>query len=98
MGENTLRPLGCYDCGLVYGGEGWMDALVSDEVWHKISPTHDEGGILCITCIARRCERLGLQDVPVQIVSGSLVGGYVTSIRPIVTQACEHDEPVFPSD
>lgn len=83
MSDNVIRPFGCYDCGLVYGGEGWMDVTVPDEVWHQISPTHDEGGILCITCIARRCERLLLENVPVKIQSGPLVNGYVTGIRPI---------------
>jgi hypothetical protein len=60
----------CADCELPYGGPGWIDAVVPNDVWRQISPTHDEGGILCITCMARRCEALGLEDVPVMLASG----------------------------
>lgn len=65
-------PLACYDCGLRYGGPGWMDAVVANDMWAKISPTGDEGGILCISCMARRCEALGLESVPCKITSGPL--------------------------
>lgn len=51
--------IGCYDCGLAYGSEGWIEAIIPNEVWRAISPTGDEGGILCITCIARRLRRRG---------------------------------------
>lgn len=66
------RPLGCYDCGFSYGGIGWVDVLVPNDVWAQISPTHDEGGVLCFNCIARRAERLGLTDVAVLLLSGPL--------------------------
>lgn len=55
-------PLACYCCGLLYGGLGWMDAVVPDDVWLEISPTGDGGGILCITCMARRCDARGIQS------------------------------------
>lgn len=73
----------CYDCKLEYGSSGWLDCIVSDDIWIRISPTGDEGGILCINCIAKRCDSLGLLDVPVAIQSGALVAGAVTHIRPI---------------
>lgn len=57
---------GCYDCNLPYGEPGWIEAIVPDEVWEIINPSyHERGGILCITCIARRCEEADLEDVPV---------------------------------
>lgn len=67
------RPVECHDCGRAYGGIGWMDASLSNEDWAKISPSGDENGILCISCMAARCERLGLKDVPIRIVSGPFV-------------------------
>lgn len=79
--------LTCHDCGLAYGGVGWIDALVSDDIWLQISPSHDEGGILCINCISKRCEQLGLDNVPVALQSGVLVNGTVTGVRPIVVSA-----------
>lgn len=57
----------CHDCGLAYGGEGWIECIVPDDVWRAIGPTGDEGGILCITCIARRAKRAGLKSVPVML-------------------------------
>jgi len=69
------HPLRCYDCGLLYSDNpAWMDAMIPDEAWEAINPTYDEGaGILCITCINRRCHEAGLQNVPVMIMSGSLI-------------------------
>ena len=59
----------CYDCGLEYGGESWIEAIVPDDVWLEISPTGSFGGILCISCIVKRLWQLGYnQDsVPVWI-------------------------------
>lgn len=47
-----------------------MDVHVDDQLWARISPTGDSGGILCITCMARRCEALGLTSVQMLITSG----------------------------
>jgi len=57
--------MACYDCGLEYGGIGWIEAIVPDKVWDSISPAGNQGGILCINCISRRLARRGLTDVPV---------------------------------
>jgi hypothetical protein len=59
---------GCHDCGLAYGGDGWIEAVIPDKVWKEISPNHDTSGVLCISCIARRLRGYGLsfdQEVPV---------------------------------
>lgn len=84
---NTIpNPLACYDCGFLYGAPGWLEVTIPDEVWEQINPTYHEGsGILCVTCIARRCEELGLQSVPVDFgIAGTFICGRVTGIRPIV--------------
>lgn len=59
----------CYDCGLPYGDERWIETSLPDDVWEQISPTGDENGLLCIACISARCKKLGFDDVPV-ILSG----------------------------
>lgn len=71
-------PLSCYQCRLPYSGEHWVEAVVEDGVWAKISPTGNEGGILCINCMAERLNRLGLRDVPVKITAGPM-----TAARPV---------------
>jgi hypothetical protein len=57
----------CEDCERAYGDEGWIECIVPDDVWRQISTTHDDGGILCISCISRRIKRLGLSNVPVML-------------------------------
>lgn len=59
----------CEDCGLAYGCERWVEAVIPDEMWEKINPGSEGGGILCIGCISRRLRRLGIDKVPV-ILSG----------------------------
>lgn len=63
-------PLACYDCGLLYGGPGWIDTTIPREDWEAISPTGGYGGILCITCMARKLEEVGREKVPLLIGSG----------------------------
>jgi hypothetical protein len=58
----------CADCHLMYGAPGFVDVYVQDDVWERIKPAHDpQGGILCLSCIVRRCALLGLERVPVQV-------------------------------
>ena len=66
-----LYPLAaCADCGLRYDDPGWADVVVSDVVWAMISPTGDEGGLLCFTCMNRRLSASRESNVPFQITSG----------------------------
>lgn len=52
----------CMDCGRKYGDEyGFPDLVVPHDVWEKISPTHDEGGLLCPSCMCRRAYDTGTQ-------------------------------------
>jgi len=55
----------CYDCGLPYGGLGWIEAIIPDNAWDFISPTEDSGGLLCINCISKRLAEKGLSRIPV---------------------------------
>lgn len=76
IGRNLLLcPRGeCYDCGRRYSSLGWIDAIVPDDVWDKIrpAPAVESGGLLCISCIAKRCRQIGLTRVPVKVTSGVL--------------------------
>ena len=57
----------CYDCGLEYSDDGWIEAIIPDKIWNKIKPDgcEDGCGLLCITCIARRLNKLGMKHVPI---------------------------------
>jgi hypothetical protein len=60
------KKIGCYDCGLVYGEPGWVEAVIPDAIWNEIRPENasEGGGILCITCICRRLKKAGYDKVP----------------------------------
>lgn len=60
----------CYDCGIPYSDDGFCDLVVPHDVWAKISPTGDENGLLCPTCMVRRATRLGLENVHAVFRSG----------------------------
>ena len=63
----------CYDCERPYGDEyGFPDLLVQKSIWKKISPTGDEGGLLCPSCLIRLIMNIGLKDIPATFVSGPL--------------------------
>lgn len=64
--------IGCYDCGLPYGSDGWIEAIIPDDIWKQISPDGTGRGLLCINCIARLCAEQGFEDVDTQIVTGPL--------------------------
>lgn len=60
----------CYDCGLAYGEPGFADLVVPHDIWAKISPTGDENGLLCPTCMVRAAEKAGLSNVRAKFRSG----------------------------
>lgn len=60
----------CYDCGLPYNDLGFADLLVPTDVWKIISPTGNEGGLLCPTCLVRAAEKAGVENVRVAFMSG----------------------------
>ena len=52
----------CYDCGRRYGDKyGFPDLVVPHEIWKQISPTGDEGGLLCPSCMCRRAYEAGIE-------------------------------------
>lgn len=72
--ERNIIGCACYDCGLKYGGAGWIDAVIDNKYWEIINPSYHNGaGLLCITCIAKRLELLGLSNIEVSLNSGPLI-------------------------
>lgn len=60
--ETRLLQTACYDCGRKYGDEfGFPDLVIPDEHWKAISPTGDEGSLLCPSCICRRLHDAGIE-------------------------------------
>ena len=77
-----MEKVRCEDCHFEYGAPGWIDAVISDDIWRQITP--DSANILCVHCINRRCSARGLDNIPVALNSGVLVPGIVTSVLPLV--------------
>jgi len=62
----------CFDCGRRYGDAfGFPDLVVPNEVWNKIAPMNDEGGLLCPSCICRRLHLAGIKTTA-EFTSGPL--------------------------
>ena len=72
----------CFDCGLPYDDPSWVEAVVYDHIWNKyLSPTENEGGILCVNCMAKRAVRAGLSNVYVRLTAGPFVTGKTVVTR-----------------
>lgn len=57
---------GCYDCPRPYGDEhGFPDLVIPNDVWEKISPSGDDGGLLCPSCICKRLHDAGIETTGV---------------------------------
>lgn len=68
---------GCFDCGREYGDEhGFPDLIVPDDVWLRISPKGDFGGLLCPSCICKRAHDAGLTKVEARFMSGPFANFY----------------------
>lgn len=65
----------CADCGRQYGDEfGFPDLIIPYWAWKEISPTGDDGGLLCPSCICHRLETKGIR------CEGAFVSGPINSI------------------
>ena len=69
--SSPVTALSCSDCGLPYGDPAWVEAIVPHDIWNEhLSPAGNEGGILCINCMAKRAIAAGLSSVPVVLAAG----------------------------
>ena len=67
----------CQDCDRPYGDEhGFPDLIIPFSAWQKISPSGDEGGLLCPSCICARLHKAGIR------CEGAFMSGPIRSISP----------------
>jgi hypothetical protein len=88
-----MKKVYCADCLLEYGSPGWIDAVVSDDVWNTITP--DGVNILCIHCMNRRCADRDLDQVPVALQSGRFVAGQVVGVLPLLVKPLQKEDTSF---
>lgn len=63
---------GCDNCGRPYGHEhGFPDLIIPYESWIRISPSGDENGLLCPSCICERLHDAGIK-CPGAFMSGPI--------------------------
>lgn len=66
---------GCHDCSRPYGDEhGFPDLIIPYDAWRRISPTGDDGGLLCPSCICKRLHAAGIT------CEGAFVSGPIISV------------------
>jgi len=81
MAKTAKRPRArCFDCGRPYGDKhGFPDLIIQLDVWKRISPTKDEGGLLCPSCICKRLHDKGIR------CEGAFMSGPIESVsRPVM--------------
>ena len=68
-----MTSTGCDDCGRPYGDEhGFPDFVIPNYIWRRISPSCDEGGLLCPSCICKRLHDAGITNVEAAFMSGPI--------------------------
>ena len=73
----------CYDCDLQYEqDDGFEDLEIPNDIWCQISPTGDDGGILCAVCMCRRLTKAGFSNIP-----GAFMSGPIDTVSPHLMQA-----------
>jgi len=67
--------MACQDCNRPYGAEhGFPDLIIPYDVWKRISPTGDDGGLLCPSCICKRLHDAGIR------CTGAFMSGPIISV------------------
>ena len=65
----------CHDCGRQYGDKyGFPDLIIPYADWKMISPTSDDGGLLCPSCICARLHKRGIR------CEGAFTSGPIVSV------------------
>ena len=65
----------CHDCGRRYGDEhGFPDLIIPYGDWRRISPSKDEGGLLCPSCICARLHKAKIR------CEGAFMSGSIISV------------------
>lgn len=67
--------MGCSDCGRQYGNEhGFPDLVIPNWAWRRISPSGNDGGLLCPSCICKRLSDAGIS------CEGAFMSGPIVSV------------------
>ena len=65
----------CKDCRRPYGDQyGFSDLIIPYDAWKRISPTGDDGGLLCPSCICARLEKASIR------CEGAFMSGPIISV------------------
>lgn len=79
----------CYDCRRQYGHEhGFPDLIISYWAWKQISPTGDDGGLLCPSCICKRLHDKGIR------CEGAFMSGPIISVSDPLMNALRRVENI----
>lgn len=65
---------GCHDCKRDYESGGFPDLIIPFWAWKEISPTGDDGGLLCPSCICKRLHDRGIK------CEGAFMSGPIVSV------------------
>jgi len=77
----------CRGCGRPYSDPGFPDLIVPDDVWERISPSGDSGGLLCPACIIAVITEQEIETIAT-FRSGPLSGQSLSFFR-AVEPGCE---------
>ncbi len=79
----------CHDCQRPYGHEhGFPDLIIPYDAWKQISPTGDDGGLLCPSCICKRLHDRGIR------CTGAFMSGPIESVSAPVMNALRRIENI----
>jgi len=81
--------MNCEDCQRSYGDEfGFPDLIIPFWAWVKISPSGDDGGLLCPSCICKR-----LHDAEIHC-EGAFMSGPINSVSSIAMNTLRRVENI----
>lgn len=79
----------CFDCRRPYGDEhGFPDLIIPFDAWRQISPTGDDGGLLCPSCICARLYKAGIR------CEGSFMSGPIEPVSRATMNALRRVENI----
>jgi hypothetical protein len=79
---------GCADCGRPYGDDGFHDLVIPNWVWRRISPSKNDGGLLCACCISARLTKAGIR------CEGAFMSGPIETVSPRLMEALRRAENI----
>ena len=81
--------MSCHDCERPYGNEhGFPDLIIPFWAWKEISPSHDDGGLLCPSCICKRLADKGIR------CEGAFMSGPIRSVSSDMMQTMRRVENI----